>query len=328
MLEFELPQAFFLLPAPLLIFLLLPDYRDRSEALRAPFFLRMVELTGRNPSTGAVVVSKNVYQRSAVLLIWILVVTALARPMWAEEPIVRETAARDLLLIVDLSGSMEAKDFSNVSGEQISRIDAVKQVLEEFIRRREDDRLGLAVFGTAAFPQAPFTTDRKVVSQLLEELQPRMAGPQTMLGDAIGLAVRLFEASEMERKVAVLLTDGNDTGSKMPVARAAEIAAEEGVRIYTIAMGDPTTVGEDELNIPALEEIAALTGGEFFLALNRDELDGIYAELDRLEPAEVERISYRPKNGLFQYPLALALLIELLLATLMLLRRSRQVRHA
>lgn len=323
MLEFDVPLAFALLPLPLLIFWLSPEFRDRGEALRAPFFGKLVTLTGRDPATGAVVVHKSFGQRINVGLIWLLVITALARPQWAEEPVVRETAARDLLLLVDLSGSMEAEDFSNVAGQRINRLAAVKEVLEDFMARRQGDRLGLAVFGTSAFPQAPFTEDHATVEFLLAELQPRMAGPQTMIGDALGLAVRLFESSEMERKVAVILTDGNDTGSRMPVARAAEIAAENGITIYTIAMGDPTTVGEEALDIPVLKDISAITGGRFFLALNRAELDTIYAELDRLEPAQVETVSYRPKRPLFHYPLVGAMFGYLLLAAVRLTRKRK-----
>lgn len=327
MLEFDLPLAFLLLPLPLLVYWLSPEFRDRGEALRAPFFRRMVVLTGRDPQTGAVVLTKNFWQKLINLLIWVLVVTALARPQWAEEPILRETATRDLLLLVDLSGSMEARDFTGVTGQRINRLEAVKEVLDEFIDRRDSDRLGLAVFGTSAFPQAPFTEDRETVKFLLEELQPRMAGPQTMIGDAIGLAVRLFESSEMDKKVAIILTDGNDTGSRMPVARAAEIAAENDITIYTIAMGDPTTVGEEALDIPVLKEISSLSGGRFFLALDRAELESIYAELDRLEPSDVETISYRPKRALFHYPLAAAAGCFILLALLMLTGR-RKVAHA
>lgn len=328
MLEFDLPWAFALLPLPLLVYWLSPEFRDRGESVRTSFFQRMVVITGRDPETGAVVLTKGLFQKLMLALLWLCIVTALARPQWAEEPIVRETAARDLLLLVDLSGSMEAADFSNAAGNKVSRLDAVKEVLNEFIDRRDSDRLGLAVFGTSAFPQAPFTEDRETVRFLLDELQPKMAGPQTMIGDAIGLAVKLFAASDMDKKVAIILTDGNDTGSRMPVARAAEIAADEGITIYTIAMGDPTTVGEEALDTDVLKEISALTNGRFFLALNRSELEAIYAELDRLEPAEVETISYRPKRALFHYPLIAALAVWVVFALVMLLAGGRRAAHA
>jgi Ca-activated chloride channel family protein len=326
MLEFGLPAAFLLLPLPLLVFWLAPDFRDRGESVRAPFFSRLVALSGRTPREGDVIVLKRTLQRFVVVSAWLLVVTALADPRWLGEPVTRETAARDLLLLVDLSGSMEARDFQAGSedgaggSERISRLDAVKGVLNEFIARRQGDRVGLAVFGNAAFPQAPFTEDHDLVITLLDELQPRMAGPRTMMGDALGLAIRLFEQSETENRVAILLTDGNDTGSDMPVARAARIAADNGITVHTIAMGDPTTVGEEALDLPVLEEISAITGGRFFLALDSRQLDEVYGELDRIEPALVETVSYRPARTLFHLPLAVMVVLMAGLSLVMLLR--------
>lgn len=328
MLEFDLPLAFLLLPLPALIYLLSPEFRDRGESVRAPFFRRLVDITGREPTSGAVVLTKRGLQRASIVLIWILIVSALARPVWVGEPIVKETSARDMLLIVDLSGSMEANDFVDASGDKITRLDAVKQVLSDFIERRKGDRLGLAVFGSAAFPQAPFTEDHEVVSALLGEVQARMAGPRTVIGDALGLSIRLFEASDSDNKVVVMLTDGNDTGSQMPVARAAQIAADNGITVHTIAMGDPATVGEDQLDIDALEAISNTTNGRFFLALDRDALDGVYDELDRIEPELVETLSYQPKESLFHYPLGAAAAFALLMALMMMLRPPGRSAHA
>jgi Ca-activated chloride channel family protein len=246
------------------------------------------------------------------------VVAALAQPVWAGDPIVQEKSARDLMLIVDLSGSMDEKDFVDKAGSKISRLDAVKQVLRDFITRRKSDRLGLAVFGNAAFPQAPFTEDHGTVLTLLDELQTGMAGPKTMIGDAIGLAVRLFEKSEAENKVAILLTDGNDSGSQMPVASASDIAAANGITIHTIAMGDPATVGERALDSETLNNISESTGGRSFLAIDRTELANIYTELDKLETEKLETLSYRPKLTLFHYPLGVMMVFNLLLVGVML----------
>jgi Ca-activated chloride channel family protein len=328
-LQFELPWAFVLLPLPLLVFWVAPVFHDSGEALRAPFFSRLVDISGLQPRSGAMVLRKSWLQRANIILTWVLVVISLAQPIWAGEPIVREKSARDLMLIVDLSVSMDEEDFDDAAGEKISRIDAVKQVLGDFIERRKSDRLGLAVFGNAAFPQAPFTEDHKTVLELLDELQTGMAGPKTMIGDAIGLAVRLFEASESENKVVILLTDGNDSGSQMPVPRAAEIAAANAITIHTIAMGDPTTVGEKELDIDSLKNISEVTGGRSFLALDNAELTNIYDELDKLETEKLETLSYRPKLPLFFYPLGLLIVANLLLTSIMLFQASRRERfHA
>ncbi len=307
MLEFELPWVFVLLPLPLLVVWLVPEFRDESEAVRAPFFKRLVELTGALPAEGAIVIRKRSWQKLYHVVGWLLVVTALAQPVWVGEAVVKELPARDLLLVVDLSGSMEEKDFVDSEGLRISRLDAVKQVIADFIERRTTDRLGLAVFGQSAFLQAPFTEDREAVGALLEELEPRMAGAETMIGDAIGLAVRLFEASEKQNKVVILLTDGNDTGSRMPVQRAAEIAHDEGIIIHTIAIGDPETVGEQALDVAILEAVSKATRGRSFLALDRAQLEAVYGELDRLEPERIDTRSYRPKRRLHWLPLAVLL---------------------
>jgi Ca-activated chloride channel family protein len=318
MLAFEWPWAFTLLALPFLVALFFPEFRDQSEAVRAPFFKRLVALTGRLPSAGAVVLPKRNWQKIYHVIGWLLVVTSLAQPVWIGNPIVKEFPTRDLLLIVDLSGSMEEQDFTGADGERTSRLDAVKLVIADFISRRESDRLALAVFGQAAFLQTPFTEDHDVVASLLGEVRPRMAGAQTMIGDAIGLAVRLFEGSEKKNKVAILLTDGNDTGSQMPIQRAAEIAREEGITIHTIAMGDPATVGEQALDIPVLEAVAKATGGRFFLALDREGLESVYAELDRLEPERVDTLSYRPQRSLHWLPLAVLLGFGAILFNVML----------
>ncbi len=324
MLQLELPWALALLPLPLLVYWLTPEFRDHGEAVRVPFFARLAKLTGKDPQSGAVVQQKGALQLLVGIASWLLVVAALTKPVWVAEPIVQEKSARDMLLIVDLSQSMDERDFIGASGEKVTRLEAVKEVLRDFIRRREKDRIGLAVFGNAAFPQAPFTEDHATVITLLDELSTGMAGPKTMIGDAIGLAIRLFDASDKQSKVAILLTDGNDSGSQMPVSRAAQIASENGIVIHTIAMGDPTTVGEQELDTDSLKDIADRTGGQYFLALDKAGLESIYAELDRLAPELLETISYRPKHQLFYYPLAALVICILLLAAAMLYTTARR----
>ncbi len=327
MLEFSAPWALFMLLAPGIVRMLTPEFRDRGKSVRAPFFSRLIRLTGKTPTEGVVLLTKGSIRRMTIFLIWVCIVVALARPEQVGEPVVRESAARDMLLIVDLSGSMESRDFTAADGSSIARLDAVKAVLDEFIERRASDRLGLAVFGNSAFPQAPFTDDHDTVRVLLDELQVRMAGPQTMIGDAMGLAVRLFEASDRDNKTVIILTDGNDTGSQMPVERAARIAADNGITIHTIAIGDPTTVGEEALDIEALESISTIANGRFFLALDRDELENIYAELDRLEPELIETLTYRPRDALFHYPLTLGMLLALALALVMVAGATMQRRR-
>ena len=303
MLEFDYPWLFFLLPIPLLVWWFVPPYKEQRDAIRTPFFEELAGLTGKSPAPGAVILHRSWVQRLLLPVCWGLLVCALARPQWVEDPITKIDSARDLMIAVDLSGSMEAMDFNDPSGELIDRLSAVKIVLNDFMTRRKGDRLGLIFFGTAAFLQVPFTQDHDTCRVLLEEAQVRMAGPQTMLGDAIGLAIKLFEKSKTTNRVLILLTDGNDTGSKVPPIKAAEIASEQDVTVYCVAIGDPETTGEQKLDETTLQDIAARTGGRFYRAMDREQLERIYQDLEQLEPQEFETLSYRPKRALFHWPL-------------------------
>lgn len=305
MLEFAFPWLFLILPLPLLVRRFVPPYATPQEGLRVPFFQKLVDLTGQTPTKGATVLRPNWVQRLLVPLCWLLLVTALARPQLLGEPIVQVQSARDLMLLVDLSQSMEAEDFYSEQGNPINRLDAVKLVLNDFINRRAGDRVGLILFGTKAYLQVPFTQDLETARFLLNEAQIRMAGAQTMLGDAIGFAIQTFETSKADQRVAILLTDGNDTGSQVPPQQAAEIAAQKRIAIYTIAIGDPTTVGEQKLDEDALKTIANATGGAFFRASDREGLEKIYQRLDQLEPQTFNSRSYQPKQELFQVPIAI-----------------------
>ena len=307
--ELELPWVLLLLPAPLLVWLLLPAHRERQESVRIPFFEEATAAAGRKPSSGAVVLRLNWPQRILAPLAWALIVVAVARPVWVEDPIEKVQAARDLMLAVDLSQSMEARDFRDPAGSRLDRLEAVKLVLDDFISRRESDRIGLIVFGGQAFLQAPFTLDHQVSRELLAETRIGMAGPQTVIGDAIGLSLKAFEGSETPEKVLVLLTDGNDTGSRIPPQTAADLAAKQAIKIYTVAIGDPEAQGEERVDLEALREITAATGGRAFRGEDREGLEGIYRELDALEPVEVETLSYRPRRPLYFWPLGLGVFL-------------------
>ena len=320
MFEFDLPWAFALLPAPLLVWWLLPAYRERRESLRVPFFESVAAATGGEPRKGGVQARRNLLQWLLAPLSWALIVTSLARPQYVEPPIEKVESARDLMLAVDLSGSMDTLDMFDPEGRRIQRLEAVKLVLDEFITRREGDRLGLVVFGNQAFVQAPFTQDHDLVRKLLAQTGPRMAGPQTMIGDAIGLSIKAFEASEVEDRVLVLLTDGNDTGSRVPPKKAAEIAAQNGLTIHTVAVGDPEAAGEAEMGLETLEAIAEATGGEAFRADDRQQLEAIYRRIDELTPVEIETLSYRPTRPLFHWPLGAVLALLALYQGLMAVR--------
>lgn len=309
MFEIDQPWLYLLLPLPLLVRWLLPPYREARPALRAPFFDELAGASGATPAEGAVVQERTTGQAVIGLVVWCLLVAALARPVWVEPPLERTETGRDLLLAVDLSGSMETTDFTRPDGTTSSRLDAVKDVIDDFLARREGDRVGLIVFGTAAHAQVPFTPDLRAARELLAETRVGMAGPQTAVGDAIGLGINLFEKSDPGERVMILLTDGNDTASRVTPRKAAELAAGEDVTIYAIGVGDPTAAGEDPLDVTTLNEIAEATGGEAFLAENREQLQRVYEKLDALEPSEFKVKSWRPRRPLFPWPLGAAVLL-------------------
>lgn len=310
MIAFAYPWLLLVALLPLVLRFILPPYREAREALRVPFLERLEALTGRRASGGAVVPFVPWFQRVQIIVCWLLSVVALARPQWVGDPIVKTLASRDLLLAVDLSGSMDSTDLSDADGRPVRRLDAVKRVLDDFLTRRSGDRVGLIVFGSAPFVQVPFTDDLEVCRKLLGETEVGMAGPRTAIGDAIGLALRLFEESEVERKVLILLTDGNDTTSAVPPVNAARIASEKGITIHPIAFGDPASTGEEAFDEETLKTIASDTGGRYFRASDAGELEGIYAEIDRLDTREIETISHRPRRDLFHWFLAGVLLVN------------------
>jgi len=311
MLEFAHPWFFLLVALPPLLWRLLPPYKLSQRAVQLPFMREAAQSMGIEPSRGAVILQRPLWQVALAVLGWAVFVTAAARPQWLEDPIQKTLAGRDLMLAVDLSGSMDTADFTAADGSSMRRVDAVKQVLDGFIARREHDRIGLIVFGNAPYLQVPFTQDHDTCRYLLGEADVPMAGPQTMLGDAIGFAITRFEQSESKNRVLILLTDGNDTGSKMPPVKASGIAAKHGITIHTIAAGDPEAVGEAKMDEETLKEIALKTNGRFFRAQDRASLEDVYTQLDALETGEFEITSFRPRRELFMWPIGLGLLLLL-----------------
>jgi len=312
MFELGYPWVLAMLPAPLFVRYLLPAYREREASVRVPFLDRLAEATGETPRRGGLILKKETLQKILAPLTWFALLLALARPQLVEPPIVKTESARDLMLAIDLSGSMETRDMFNAEGERVTRLELTKNVIDAFVERREGDRIGIIVFGSQAFVQTPFTRDHDLVRALLDQLQPGMAGPQTMLGDGIGLSIKAFEQSEARDHVMILLTDGSDTGSKVPPTKAAEIAASRGLTIHTIAVGDPTSVGEAEMDMATLETIARTTGGTAFRADDREQLEAIYRQIDALTPEEIDTTSYRPVRPLYHWPLGVALIAVIL----------------
>jgi len=310
---FAYPWVLVALALPLVVIVLAPPKREIRLALRVPFMQRLRRATGLAPSPGAVVTRSRAIQSWMHYLFWILLVLSLARPQWISEPQTKVVPSRDLLLAVDLSGSMATEDLVDIEGNRVDRLTAVKSVLDDFLTRRKGDRVGLVFFGSAPFIQVPFTDDLEVCRQLLSEAQVGMAGPRTMLGDAIGLGLNIFERSELDDRVLILLTDGNDTGSQVAPDRAASIAADRGVIIHTIAFGDPASVGESMFDQDLLRDLSKQTGGEYFYAADQAELEGVYQQLDQIDTRELESISFRPRHDLFHWPLGACGILMVLL---------------
>ena len=238
------------------------------------------------------------------------------------------------MLAVDLSGSMDQKDFE-LAGRRVDRLTATKAVASDFITRREGDRIGLILFGERAYLQVPLTLDRDTVKVLLLEAEIGLAGEKTAIGDAVTLAVRRVHEQDADEgdQVLVLLTDGANTAGEVPPLKAAELAQQVGLRIYTIGIGaesmEVTSIigGNRAINPSAdldeatLTAIAQQTGGRYFRATDTSSLQDIYALVDELEPVEEPESGFRPIKSLYFWPLGAALaLVGLLCATSLLQR--------
>jgi Ca-activated chloride channel family protein len=330
MIEFAWPWAFAALPLPLLAWWLLPPYRERRSSVQIPFFARVAEATGQTPQKGAVVIRRRALQMIAATIIWLLVVTALAQPQRVGDAISHDISARDIMLAIDISGSMDQTDFETADKKMIQRLAGIREVVDAFIARRKGDRIGLILFGTKAYIQCPFTQDLATIQSLLDQTEVGMAGEQTAIGDAVGLSIKAFEASKAEQKMLILLTDGNDTASRVPPAQAADIAHQRDLVIYTIGVGDPNATGENRVDFATLRTVASKTGGSFFRAENGAQLEGIYANIDRLAPVKLQTETWRPKLPLFQWPLGVAAILGIAAWLILLLRSwvARRVRHA
>jgi len=317
MFEFAWPWVFLLAPLPWLLRLLLPPADSGDAALRVSFLDELQALSGRRARAAL----PSWRQQAPLALLWFLLLCAAARPQWVGEPLPLPASGRDLLLAVDVSGSMDYADMQ-WDDEPISRLELVKRLLGDFIEGRRGDRVGLILFGSQAYLQAPLTFDRHTVRTWLDEAMIGIAGKNTAIGDAIGLAVKRLRQRPAQSRVLVLITDGANNGGEIDPMVAAQLAADEGVRIYAIGIGaDPQqsgTLGNFgfsalDLDETSLRAITDATGGEYFRARNQAELEQIELTLDRLEPVAQQPTLARPVLALYPWPLALALLGSLLL---------------
>ena len=325
MIEWIWPWIALLLPLPWLVSKLSPAASSSEPALRAPFY---DDWRALSESQGSNAIRQGVLPGVILWLLWGLLLVAAARPIWIGEAIELPNNGRDLMLAVDISGSMRIEDMK-VGQHIIPRVEAVRQLGGSFIERRLGDRLGLILFGTNAYVQSPLSFDTTTVKGFLTEAQIGFAGQETAIGDAIGLAVKRLRERPAESRVLILLTDGQDTASRVKPIDAARLAAKLKIKIYTIGIGadEMTTPGlfgssfgsrqvnpSADLDEEGLQKIASLTGGQYFRARNPQELANIYALLDTLEPVEQDTEMYRPRQSLSYLPLLIALALSFLLA--------------
>lgn len=322
MFEFASPWLALLLPLPWILRWIVPAAKNQQQAaLKVPFFNQLQQLSGQQSFSHKASIKHSPW---LVVLIWLALMLAVTRPQWLGEVVATPLTGRDLLMAVDVSGSMEMPDLT-LNGQSVDRLTVVKEIGGEFIQQRLGDRVGLVIFGSQAYLQTPLTHDRHTVQQMLDEAQIGIAGKSTAIGDAIGLSIkRLLDRPEQSR-VLILLTDGDNTSGEVEPREAARLAADNNIKIYTIGLGadsmevpgffgSRTVNPSQDLDENLLSDIAEITGGRYFRARDSQQLSEIYQLLDLLEPSEGESEYYRPRDELYHWPLGLAMILSLLLA--------------
>ena len=311
------PWLLLLAPVPWLLRLLMPASPSGDlQALRVPWFSAV--------AGGKAGWMRRPWLAMIAALVWLLLVFAASRPQWIGEIESLPVTGRDLLLAVDISGSMDTQDMV-MNKTAVNRLKVVKKVAGEFIQRRHGDRVGLVLFGSRAYLQTPLTFDTETTATLLEESEIGLAGRETAIGDAIGLAVKRLRDDAASDRVLVLLTDGANTSGEVQPLQAAEFAARDGLTVYTVGVGADEMMVQDffgsrvvnpsaDLDEDTLRSIAERTGGRYFRARDTKELEKIYEILDELEPVESDVEIIRPVDELFYWPMGLAYAFALLAA--------------
>ncbi|MGF1688150.1 VWA domain-containing protein [Photobacterium japonica] len=313
MFEFIWLWAFALLPLPFLVYFLTKPSVQPS-AIRLP---KLPAGLGQQQQTSR-------WLLGLMGAAWVALIVACARPVWYGDPIEINPEHRDMMLAVDLSGSMSTEDMITENGNAIDRLTAVKNVLHDFIGHRKGDRLGLVLFANHGYLQTPLTFDRNTVQQQLDRTVMGLIGQSTAIGEGLGVATRTFIESKAPQRVIVLLSDGANTAGVIDPIEAAELAKKSNVTIYTVGVGaeemeqrtffsSRTVNPSQDLDETTLRRIAELTGGQYFRARNPQELEQIYTTIDKLEPVNNAQQTWRPRQELFRFPLAAVLLLSIVI---------------
>lgn len=332
MFTFYWPWMILLLPLPLLAWFFLPKANDTDTGSTPELiFPQITRLRQAFKAKAAIEKNKSYFFIIILALIWCCLTIALMRPQLVDQYSQIKSKGYDLMLAVDISGSMEALDFAT-ENNIINRLDVTKEVVSEFVKKRQGDRVGLVLFAAYSYLHVPLTLDTNSVATMLNNVEIGMAGGKTAIGDAIGMAVKNLRKFPNNSKVIILLTDGEDNASYIPPLEAAKIAANYGIRIYTIGIGKSGDVpvpngwggislAEFSMDTELLNKIAKITGGKAYLATDKDALTQIYQEINKLEKTELETKEYIIRTPLYRYPLGVVACLLLLLAIMPLVRR-------
>jgi len=324
MLSLAWPWMLMVLPLPWLI----TRYVPRASILESALFVPCHEIIYAFDRKKAFSSSHFRLKKILLIIIWILLILAASRPQFIGDPLALPASGRDLMLAVDISGSMAQEDMAK-NNQFVSRISVVKNVVNDFIEKRVGDRIGLILFGTEPYIHVPFTFDRQAVKTLFNEAEIGFAGEQTSLGDAIGLAVKHLVQQPAEGRVLILLTDGRNTSGSIEPLQATRLAAQTRTTIYTVGVGADEMIVETffgkrrvnpsaDLDEHTLQQVAEITSGKYFRARDSKELEEIYTAIDRLEPLQQDQEIFRPVKALYFWPLAGAFLSSMFLACLYL----------
>lgn len=311
MFELASPWLLLFLFLPLLIWLFLPQAQEQgSAALSVPFYQAMQKIVVTEPRF-----AEASHALPLFYAIWILLVIALAGPRWVGDPIPLQQEGRNIMMVVDLSGSMAITDMQE-KGRIVSRLFVVKQAAKRFVQQRVGDRVGLILFGTKAYLQTPLTFDRHSILMRIDDASPGLAGQTTSIGDALGLAVKKLQDVAQSSRVIILLTDGVNNSGVIAPLKAAQIAQSEGIKVYTIGLGGNESRGffnftspNQELDEDTLKKIAQTTNGRYFRASDPQGLQEIYSKINQLEPVSQENVIIRPKQEYYMWPAGMALFL-------------------
>ncbi|WP_298943741.1 VWA domain-containing protein [uncultured Psychromonas sp.] len=314
MFEFSYWWVLLFIPLPLLVRYFLAAKKQSFTQIWIPLAqgLQQQTSTKKNPLISVAV----------PWLLWILLLLTIAKPIWFGEPIRIQQQSRDMILSLDLSGSMQEEDMP-LNGRTVDRLTLVKSIVKDFVKERKGDRLGLILFADHAYLQTPLTFDVDTVSTMVDETEIGLVGNRTAIGESIAMAIKRFVENKNEQRVLILLTDGANTSGTIKPIEAAKQAAKNNIKIYTIGIGADSMIkrgffGNERVNPSAdldestLTEIATLTDGQYFRARNQDDLQKIYQTINQLQPVDSEFLEFRPEKNLFYWPLSLAISLLLI----------------